>query len=58
MRRGLYALCFVASTAASGADLIDIYRLAQQADPTYAGARATWAAAQERIRAAGLKRVD
>src|SRR5687767_15619847 len=35
--------------AASGADLVDVYRQAQRSDATYAAARATWAAAQERI---------
>jgi outer membrane protein len=35
--------------AAFGADLIDVFRLAQSSDPAYASARATWAATQERI---------
>ncbi len=34
---------------ANGADLLDVYRQARSADATYAAARATWAAAQERI---------
>lgn len=35
--------------SASGADLIDIYRLAQTRDAVYSGARAAWTAAQEKI---------
>lgn len=42
------ALCALAS-AAPAADLLDVFRQAQSADATYAAARATWAAAQERI---------
>ena len=39
----------LSSGAAAAADLIDVFRQAQSSDTTYAGARATWAAAQERI---------
>jgi outer membrane protein len=50
MRRTvLYALLLACSANVRGADLIDVFRLAQSADATYAGARASWAAAQERI---------
>jgi outer membrane protein len=48
-RNVLFALATALSTAASAADLIDVFRQAQSADATYASARATWAAAQERI---------
>ena len=38
------------ASAASGAeDLLQIYREAQQSDPTLAGARANWSAVQERV---------
>jgi outer membrane protein len=43
------ALLLLAVDAACGADLVDVYRQAQRSDATYAAARATWAAAQERI---------
>jgi outer membrane protein len=50
MRRTVLCVFVLACTAsARGADLVDIFRLAQRADATYAGARAAWAAAQERI---------
>lgn len=50
MARGfLVALLLTGSAAASAADLVDILRQARDADATYAAARATWAAAQERI---------
>lgn len=38
-----------ASLQGNAADLVDVFRQAQTADAVYAGARATWAAAQERI---------
>src|SRR5687767_908669 len=44
-----YALLLAASGSASSADLVEVFRRAQSADSTYAAARATWAAAQERI---------
>ena len=34
---------------ADGADLLEIYRLAQSADTQYAAARASWAASQEKL---------
>jgi outer membrane protein len=49
MRTLFYALAITCSAAAHAADLLDVFRQAQSADATYAGARATWAAAQERI---------
>lgn len=53
MKRMLGLLTFVlplaAATGANGADLLEIYRLAQSADAQYAAARATWSAGQERL---------
>ncbi|MGZ5095481.1 MAG: TolC family protein, partial [Burkholderiales bacterium] len=49
MRPVLFALLFASGAAAHSADLLDVFRQAQSADTAYAGARATWAAAQERI---------
>jgi outer membrane protein len=43
------ALLLASSAFAAAADLVDVFRLAQRADATYAAARASWAAAQERI---------
>jgi outer membrane protein len=43
------ALLLTLPAHAGAADLIDIYRQAKAADTTYSAARATWAAAQERI---------
>jgi outer membrane protein len=45
----LFTLALVCSSAVPAADLVDVFRQAQRADASYAGARATWAAAQERI---------
>lgn len=39
----------LAAPAATGADLLEIYRMAQGADATYAAARATWSAGQEKL---------
>jgi outer membrane protein len=52
--RRLLALCAIpclllSVSAARGADLIEIYRLAQSADTQYAAARAAWAASQEKL---------
>lgn len=44
---GLLMLCVAAPAIA--ADLLEIYRRAQQQDPVFASARATWVAAQEKI---------
>ena len=44
------ALLLLALTGpGSAADLIDVFRIAQSSDATYASARASWAATQERI---------
>jgi outer membrane protein len=47
--RSVVSALLLACGGANAADLIDIFRLAQPADATYAAARATWAAAQERL---------
>jgi outer membrane protein len=39
----------LAAPAARGADLMEIYRLSQAADATYAAARASWSAGQEKL---------
>jgi outer membrane protein len=43
------ALSFGASAPARSADLVEIFRLAQSADAVYGSARASWAAAQEKL---------
>jgi len=43
------ALAFALPGAAHCADLLEVYRQARTSDAVYAAARATWAAAQERI---------
>jgi outer membrane protein len=43
------AFCMIAAVPARGADLLAVYRLAQERDAVYAAARAAYAAAQERI---------
>jgi outer membrane protein len=48
-RGTVLALALAAAGTAHPADLLDIYRQARAADTAYAAARATWAAAQERI---------
>ena len=48
-RRGAIALLLACSSATSAADLLDVYRQARVSDATYGAARASWAAAQERI---------
>ena len=45
----LGTVLLAASAAAAAADLTEVYRQAQSADAVYSAARATWAAAQERI---------
>jgi outer membrane protein len=45
----LIALLLACASSARSADLLDVFKQAQSADTTYAGARATWSAAQERI---------
>lgn len=44
-----FALSLAAATAANGADLLEIYRMAQGADTQYAAARAAWSAGQEKL---------
>ncbi len=44
-----FAFPLALATAASGADLLEIYRLAQGADAQYAAARAAWSAGQEKL---------
>jgi outer membrane protein len=43
------ALSLAMATVASGADLLEIYRMAQSADAQYAAARAAWSAGQEKL---------
>ncbi len=45
----MFVLPLAGATAANGADFMEIYRMAQSADATYAAARATWSAGQERL---------
>lgn len=42
-------LALATATAANGADLLDIYRMAQASDAQYAAARAAWSAGQEKL---------
>lgn len=44
-----FALLVAVATAAPAADLLEVYRQARDADAVYAGARASWAAAQEKL---------
>ncbi|MBI3041312.1 MAG: TolC family outer membrane protein [Betaproteobacteria bacterium] len=44
-----FAFSLAAATAANGADLLEIYRLAQSSDAQYAAARAAWSAGQEKL---------
>ena len=44
-----FALLLAAASAASAADLLDVYRQARGADAVYASARSAWAAAQEKL---------
>ena len=46
---GLAALLGLASGAAQGADILEVYRLAQASDPTFQGARYTLQAAEAKI---------
>lgn len=49
--QGLLTACVLSFTAApaAAADLLDIYRAALASDPVYSAARASWAAAQEKL---------
>ena len=49
MRGVLFAIVLGAAGAAQAADLVEMFRVARDADATYAAARAAWSAAQERI---------
>ncbi|HEU5282811.1 MAG TPA: TolC family outer membrane protein, partial [Burkholderiales bacterium] len=49
LRSLLFALPLAVAMAANGADLMEIYRMAQSADAQYAAARATWSAGQEKL---------
>jgi len=53
MMRALRSLSFAfplaVATAANGADLLEVYRMAQTADAQYAAARAAWSAGQEKL---------
>jgi outer membrane protein len=49
-RASLLFVAFMAGAAAvSAADLLEVFRSAQTSDAVYAGARATWAAGQEKL---------
>jgi outer membrane protein len=43
------AMSLAAAAAAHGADLLEVFRAAQSSDAVYAGARASWAAGQEKL---------
>jgi outer membrane protein len=43
------AFLLTLATAANGADLMEIYRMAQGADSQYSASRATWSAGQEKL---------
>lgn len=43
------ALSLMTATVANGADLLEVYRLAQGSDTQYAAARAAWSASQEKL---------
>src|SRR5262245_1793623 len=45
----LAGLLLVDASVSRAADLLEIFRAAQSADAVYAGARATWAAGQEKL---------
>src|SRR3970040_3061782 len=53
MMRALRSLSFAfplaVATAANGADLLEVYRMAQTADAQYSAARAAWSAGQEKL---------
>jgi len=48
-RAAICTLILACAAPAGGADLLEIYRLAQGSDAQYAAARAAWSAAQERL---------
>jgi len=51
--REIFSISFVLSlavaTVANGADLLEVYRMAQSSDAQYAAARAAWSASQEKL---------
>ena len=49
IRAAICTLFLIGAAPAAGADLLDIYRLAQASDAQYAAARAQWSAAQEKL---------
>jgi outer membrane protein len=48
-RIAIFTVLLAGALPAGGADLLEIYRLAQSSDAQYAGARATWSASQEKL---------
>jgi outer membrane protein len=48
-RIGIFIVLLAGALPAGGADLLEIYRLAQGSDAQYAAARATWSASQEKL---------
>ena len=48
-RIAILAALLIGAAPAGGADLLEIYRLAQSSDAQYAAARAAWSAAQEKL---------
>src|SRR4026207_1334900 len=49
MKKWVAAVLASSITSATAADLLEVFNLARSRDPVYATARATWAAAQEKI---------
>ncbi len=48
-RIAIITVLLISAAPAGGADLLEIYRLAQSSDAQYAGARAAWSAGQEKL---------
>ncbi len=48
-RIAIFTALLLGAASASGADLLEIYRLAQGSDAQYASARAAWSAGQEKL---------
>jgi len=48
-RIAIFTILLAGALPAGGADLLEIYRLAQSSDAQYAAARATWSASQEKL---------
>ena len=49
MKKWVAAVIASSMTSVTAADLLEVFKLARSRDPVYATARATWAAAQEKI---------